>query len=1202
MGDQRFKARARSKRGTTKPKLPEKPRERSPVKLSPSALGASSDKRAASAVSSKRAAGALSSKRVASEGPDKRAASAVSSKRASGAATNERAAPVFSKPEPARSVEQSDASTANPPVASTANANQIPHAFPVVGIGASAGGLEALEQFLKHMPVPSGAAYVVVQHLDPTHKGMLVELLQRSSTIAVVQAQDGMQVEPEHCYVIPPNKDMSLLQGRLHLLPQALPRGLNLPIDFFLRSLAADQQEHAIAVILSGMGSDGTLGVRAIKERGGAAFVQALESAKFDSMPRSVIDTGLADVIAPVQELPERIVAYREHTPFMSRRLMPEAPKNESALEKVFVLLRAQTGNDFLQYKRSTIHRRIERRLGLHQIDSTEQYVRYLRENPREVELLFKELLIGVTNFFRDPPAWEHLKLNVMPSLLDAHGGGGALRAWVPGCSTGEEAYSLAMIFKESIEHLKPIANITLQIFATDLDREAIEKARLGVYPNNIAADVSSERLVRFFVQESRGYRIGKEIREMVVFAPQNLIMDPPFTKLDILSCRNLMIYLSSELQKTLIPLFYYSLNPKGLLFLGSAETIGSFSNLFAPLDAKTRLYRRLDQGGQGGTGFEFPSTFVAAHAHRGESARDELGTPPHPPTNFERLADRVLVQRFAPLGVLCSKKGDVLYISGRAGKYFEPAVGKANLNVVAMARDGLRNALSDAFAKASREGHTVSTHGVIVGTNGGRSVIDLTVQPLHEPRQLRGTVLVVIKEVSAARPPSKASKTSRASEQPRIVELEQDLSRAQAEAQSTREEMQTSQEELKSTNEELQSSNEELQSTNEELTTSKEEMQSLNEELHTVNHELQSKVDELSRSNNDMTNLLNSTAIATLFLDNELRVRRFTTPTSKIIKLIPTDAGRPITDIASDLEYTGLADDAREVLRTLVFRERQESTRDGRWFNLRIMPYRTLENVIDGLVITFTDASAARALESSLREQASELRQMAESLPALVWGCRPDGNCDYVSPRWVEYTGAPARELLHYGWLNQVHPDDREEAREAWRVAVEAGTDLNREFRVRDAGGAYRWFQTRAVPIRDGQGAIVKWYGTNTDVDDLKRAEVEREQSLGGLLEVVANLDEGFFALDSQRVIVSFNPAAGRLVAREPESVLGQPLLEAFPEVRGSAFDTKITEAFEHAVPVAFELSFAPGASLFQFRVFPRRPDGVSILFERPG
>ena len=839
-------------------------------------------------------------------------------------------------------------------------------AFPIVGIGASAGGLEALELFLKHVPAGCGVSFVIVQHLDPTHKGIMVELLQRITPMPVVQARDRLKVAPDRVYVIPPNKDMSILHGVLHLLEPAAPRGLRLPIDFFFRSLADDCQARSIGVILSGMGSDGTLGLRAIKEKAGVVFVQAPASAKFDGMPRSVIDAGLADVLAPAEELPARIIEYLKHAPLTATPDSSRESKAQSGLEKVFILLRTQTGHDFSLYKKSTIYRRVERRMGLHQIDKIATYVRFLRENPQETELLFKELLIGVTSFFRDPPAWEQLKDEVIPDLLAAHPNGGVLRAWASGCSTGEEAYSLAMVFKEALERVKPSGNFSLQLFATDLDRDAIDRARAGVFPANIAADVSPERLRRFFVQDEHGWRVGKEVRETVIFAPQNVIMDSPFTKLDLLICRNLLIYLDPGMQKKIIPLFHYSLNPGGVLFLGSAETIGAFTELFVPLAGKTRFYRRLDSG-LGAKPVEFPSSFfpdLPTAATVQPQAR-------MPIPNIQALADQLLLQRFSPAAVLTNDKGDILYISGRTGKYLEPAAGKANWNIFAMAREGLRYELNNAWQKALRQKTTVRLKGVQVGTNGGVQAVDITVQPISEPAALQGMVMIVFTEV-ATPPETKAAgkKPPRASARSdRLAALERELQQAREETQSCREQMQTSQEELKSTNEELQSTNEELQSTNEELTTSKEEMQSLNEELQTVNHELQAKVDELSQANNDMKNLLNSTDIATLFLDEALHVRRFTPQTTGIIKLIPGDAGRPITDIATDLDYPGLATDARQVLRTLAFIEKQVATRDGRWFLMRIMPYRTLENRIDGVVITFSNITAAKRLEAQLRQ-----------------------------------------------------------------------------------------------------------------------------------------------------------------------------------------------------------------------------------------
>jgi two-component system CheB/CheR fusion protein len=1072
--------------------------------------------------------------------------------------------------------------------------------FPIVGIGASAGGLEALEAFLRHVPEPSGMAFVVIQHLDPTHKGAMVELLQRASRMPVLEVNDNLKVERDHVYVIPPNKDLSIQHGVLHLLTQTAPRGLNLPIDLFFRSLAQDQQERSIAVILSGMGSDGTLGLRAIKEKAGAGFVQALSSAKFDGMPSSAIDAGLADVVAPVEELPTRIVAYLQHVPYITRPqpdVLP-AEKAQSALDKILALLRMRTGNDFSLYKTSTVFRRIERRMGLHQIDKIANYVRYLRENPKESELLFKELLIGVTSFFRDPAAWDRLSQEVLPALLSERASGSALRAWVPGCSTGEEAYSLAIAFREALERQKAPKNIMLQVFATDLDRDAIERARQGLYPTNIVADVSPGRLRRFFYQEERGYRVSKEIREMVVFAPQNVIMDPPFTKLDVISCRNLLIYLAPQVQKRLMPLFHYSLNPGGVLFLGSAETVGSFSSLFTPLDGKTRLYRRLATAAA--PQVDFPASLGLSEPEAPGAHGEPFGLA-KPPPNLQMLADRLLLQRFSPAGILVNDRGDIIYISGRTGKYLEPAAGKANWNIFAMAREGMRLDLSNAFSKAMREGRAVTVRGAKVGTNGGTQAVDITVQKLDEPKDLRGTAMVVIADVPPG--PEEAPGKQRISARggARLAEMEKELQHAREEAQTTREEMQTSQEELKSTNEEMQSTNEELQSSNEELTTSKEEMQSLNEELQTVNHELQAKVDELSRANSDMKNLLNSTDIATLFLDGELRVRRFTTQTAKIIKLIPGDAGRPITDLVTELDYPGLAEDAREVLRTLVFKESLVASCDGRWFSVRVLPYRTVENVIDGVVITFTDASAARALGTTLREQASQLRQMAESLPTLVWSCQPDGACDYLSCQWSEYTGIPEGDQLGAGWLEQVHPDDRERVRGEWRKAVTAGRPFDTELRIRGKDGTHRWFKARAVPIRNEQGAILKWYGTHTDVDDLKSAEEERRQASERLASILEGISDGFFALDDDLTVTYFNAAAEKLLERGRDEVLGKSILEAFPETRGSIFDEKYRQAVRDKVPTSFEaaLERAPRDGSYSVQVHPHA-EGISVFFQR--
>jgi two-component system CheB/CheR fusion protein len=870
-----------------------------------------------------------------------------------------------------------------------------PQPFPIVGIGASAGGLEALEQFLRAVPKDSGLAFVIVQHLDPTHQGIMPELLQRSTGMTVAQVKDRVKVSPNHVYVIPPNKDLSLLRGALHLFEPVSPRGLRLPIDFFFRSLAQDQRERSVGIILSGMGSDGTLGLRAIKEVAGVTLVQDPTSAKFDGMPRSAIDAGLADIVAPAEALCSRLLAYLQHTP-VPGPVEPIADEREqSALEKVVILLRIQTGHDFSQYKKSTLYRRIERRMRLHQLDKIAHYVRYLQENLPERELLFRELLIGVTSFFRDPGAWTQLREAVIPALLAEHPAGGQLRAWAAGCSTGEEAYSLAMVFREALEQLAPSQPISLQVFATDLDADAINRARQGLYPENISADVSPERLGRFFTREDGGrYRIGKEIREMVIFAPHNLIQDPPFTKIDLLICRNLLIYITADMQRKVLALFHYSLNPGGVLFLGSAETVSGPPELFTTLNSKWRFYRRATPG----TPFT-PLPYSIPKSRESANGAPDLGAQP-PPLSKSALVDQLVLQRFAPAAVLTNPQGDILYISGRTGKYLEPAAGQVNWNVYAMAREGLRDALLILCQQALRQpaGEPIIKRGLRVRTNGNFQCLDLSVQALHEPEALRGMLLLVFTDVKA--PPKRRGKAGGSAMVDSASEpLVQEAQFLREALQGTREEMQTSQEELKSSNEELQSTNEELQSTNEELTTSKEEMQSLNEELQTVNAELQAKVGDLSRVNDDMRNLLDSTEIATLFLDETLRLRRFTIQASKLINLIPGDVGRPITDIASDVLYPGLATDVAEVLRTLVFVEKPIAVPDGRWFNVRIMPYRTRDNRIDGVVVTLMDVTRANTLEHELHQAREELDRWRTDHTAGATPAAPGGEAPLASP-----------------------------------------------------------------------------------------------------------------------------------------------------------------------------------------------------------
>jgi two-component system CheB/CheR fusion protein len=893
--------------------------------------------------------------------------------------------------------------------------------FPIVCIGASAGGLEAMEQFLENVPAKNGMAYIVIQHLDPTQKGMLPELLQRVTKMKVLQVKDRIAVKPDFVYVIPPNKTMSILKGVLHLFEPIEARGLRLPIDHFLQTLAVDQHEQAIGVILSGMGSDGSIGIRAIKEQNGIVMVQKPADAKFDSMPRNAIESVLVDIVAPANELPIKLNDLLKHIPVLKSDQEIEI-KDKSSLEKIIILLRTHTGNDFSLYKKNTVYRRIERRMGVHKIDKITSYVHFLQENPKEVDILFKELLIGVTNFFRDTTVWEKLKDVVIPNIIANKQEGVALRAWIPACSTGEEAYSLAIVFKEAIEKKKTLGGISLQIFATDLDNDAIETARKGVFPENIAANVSPKRLSRFFTKVEDGYRINTEIREMVVFAKHNIIMHAPFTKIDILSCRNMLIYMDPELQKKLLGLFYYSLNSDGVIVLGSAETLGTQSHFFTPVDSKLKIYKRSSTT-QVPELFDFPSSFS-----RSASTSIEKQIPSKSTPNIQMLADQMLLQHFSPPGVLVNEKGDIIYISGRTGKYLEPSVGKANMNIFAMLREGLRNEFPPAFRKAIKRRETVILHNIKVGTNGGTQNLNVNIQWIEKPEPLSGMVMIIFIDLpKTINSKIKSIKGEQNLHNLKQSELEEELQRTREEMQNALEEMQTTQEEQKSTNEELQSTNEELQSTNEELTTSKEEMQSLNEELQTVNAELQSKVDEFLRVNNDMKNLLNSTDIATLFLDKELNIRRYTNQATKIFKLIKSDIGRPFTDLVSDLSYPELADDALEVLRTLVFIEKQIPTKDLRWFSIRIMPYRTFDDRIDGLVITFINNSDIKKLEGELLETDQMHRLILNSSSDVIIRLTTDLNVLEFNPEAERFFGKKNKTTVNKSFIQLFIPESKQ-------------------------------------------------------------------------------------------------------------------------------------------------------------------------------
>lgn len=833
----------------------------------------------------------------------------------------------------------------------------------IVGLGASAGGLEAFEQFFRNVRPDSGFAFVLVQHLDPGHASILTEILQRCTAMPVVEAKDQMAVAANHVYVIPPNCEMTIFRGALHLSTPELPRGHRLPIDAFLRSLAEEQGEKAIGIVLSGTGTDGTLGLRAILGAGGVSFVQEPETAKFDGMPTSAIAAGWATHVLPAAKMPDALRNAR-------RSVTPTAGgMTASGINHILALVRSDSGHDFSRYKKSTIGRRIERRMLQHDIEDTDVYARYLKEHPTEAQSLFNELLINVTSFFRDPEAFETLRKEVLPELLAGKQADYVFRIWVAGCATGEETYSIAMVLREFLA--ESLQEVKVQIYSTDLSADAIGTARAGVYPPNIEQDVSPERLQRFFLKEESGYRVKKELREMVVFAIQNVIKDPHFTKLDFISCRNLMIYLEPELQEHLIPTFHRALKPGGVLFLSPSESIGGYPSLFVPISRKWKFYRAapatIPAGLPGALGMPWPIDDREKHPEA--AAKNRKGA------NFAELAKGLLLDSYAPASVISDLEGNILYVHGETGHYLRPAPGQATLNVIEMAREELQFALRSAVQAAAARGTSTIGRELSLKTAEGAENISFSVRVVQGPDHGQGLLLLSFQDLPHPAPAKPArGRHAKASPSARQIEqLERELAYTKQNLHATIEEQQASNEELKSTNEEMQSTNEELQSTNEELETSKEELQSVNEELVTVNSELQAKIEQLAEMQNDMKNLLDNISIGTVFLDEHLVIRRFTREAVQIYHLVESDVGRPLGDIKAELEGEDLVAASRAVLDTLSPFEREVRTHDGAWYLARIQPYRTLDNVIAGVVLTFVGITAMKRAQAAL-DSAREL------------------------------------------------------------------------------------------------------------------------------------------------------------------------------------------------------------------------------------
>lgn len=891
---------------------------------------------------------------------------------------------------------------------------------PIVGIGASAGGIDALQKFFGAVSAGDGIAYIVVMHLSSHHESNISHILGTSTAIDVRFAEDGVAVEPDTVYVLPPGANITINDDTIQLTEKK-DETHTLTIDHFFASLAAARKDRAVAVVLSGAGNDGSNGVKKIKAAEGIVLVQDPESAAYDSMPASAIATGVVDFSGMPDELPGIITRH------LGRHSHTGA---DLSLSDIVAVLRQQTGHDFSGHKETTLRRRLQRRMDIQGVHNSTDYLRLLRENKEETRFLFREFLIGVTHFFRDPEMFTELKERVVPELIDGLSGDEPLRVWVPGCSSGEEAYSLAMIIMEAIDEKD--RTVEIQIFGTDLDEQAIETARIGTYPAAIADDVSPERLTRFFLKLGDRYRIRREIRDLIVFSIHDINADPPFSRLQMLSCRNLLIYLKSDTQKRLIPLFHYSLTAGGVLILGSSESIGANTTLFGSIDSKNKLFRRKEVSPSVRGTIAFPTGVDRPKTDK-EATTDTVGRA-HPPDSPAFLTQQMLLDRYTPTAVLVDPDGTIIHVQGRTGKYLEAATGPPTTNIVDLARSGLRLELASALRTARSKDERVVRSDIWVQTNGEKELVELEVVPLHAPSKLSGRVLIVF---NAARSGGESAQDSPVRQddcagkyEQRIVELEEELQKTRENHQATVEELESSNEELTSTNEELQAANEELQSANEEQESSKEELQSVNEELSNTNAELEQKIEELEAANDDIRNLLDSTEIATVFVDNNLAVRRFTDETKKVINLISSDVGRPLGHIAHNLSYDGLIEDTQGVIDTLSTVEKEVQRADGHWYQLRIIPYRTRDNRIAGAIITFSDIHDQKTVQAKI-EEARASAQSAWQTVRSVFDMNPqglavldeDGSIVIANTAFCTATGRSREtieEVSFYGLLNE--------------------------------------------------------------------------------------------------------------------------------------------------------------------------------------
>ena len=1148
--------------------------------------------------------------------------------------------------------------------------------FPIVGIGASAGGLEAFIELLAHLPISIGNGVCSGATSRPKARKHSPANPRQNDGVPVLEAKNNLRVEPNRIYVIPPNATMTIADGVLKLGPRSKARGALRSIDFFLHSLAKDQGSKAIGVILSGTDYDGSSGIEAVKGEGGITFAQDEQSAKFDSMPRHAVMTGSVDKVLTPKQIAEELGRIAS-----ARAFLEPSTDGEQSLEKILNVVRALKKVDFRLYKSTTIKRRIERRMTLAKISKPGAYATYLREHPAEVDALYQDILINVTQFFRDPEVFEVLKQKVFPKIIGKRSPNDPVRIWVTGCSMGQEAYSIAMAFLEFAS--SAATQIPLQIFATDLNEAMLEKARLGRYTRSQVQEVSPERLHRFFVEEDGTYNISKSIRDMCIFARHDIVNDPAFSRMDFVSCRNMLIYFETSLQKKVIPAFHYALKPGGFLLLGSSETVGEFSQYFSPENKACKIYTK--------------TTSLTAPQLELPGARPIFLGPSPPPEKVsftvsleaeaQKESDRIVLSKYAPAGVIVNANMDVLQFRGSTSPYLEISPGKAHFHLLKMAREGLLMPLRTALHKAKKENRAVRQGGISIESDGNIHKVNIEVVPLNN---LKERCFLVLFEPASAQGPEYRRLANEARIRQRLGKKEDaaaEVSRLQNELAAVREYFQTTTEqhdaiaeELQASNEEAHSANEELQSINEELETTKEELESTNEELRTVNDEMSNRNTDLYRMNSDLNNVLNGVQMCIVVLGKDLCIRRFTPLAEKVLNLVPSDAGRPITNIKPNIEFPDLEQFIGKAIDDVRVQNAEVQDKEGKWYSIRAVPYKTLDNKIDGAVLVLVDIDAVKRSEGRiqaalnyaegiietvrepllvlstnlhvesanrsfyekfrvspketvgrlfydlgngawnipklrtllqeiiprkssfddfevehdfervghrvlllnarriaenglqperillaiedisdrknvelLRDSEQRYRTLAETLPQLVWTCPPDGKCDYFNSKWTEYTGLPLEKLLGDKWRKTMHPVDREQTCDYWIDALKDVVPYDLEYRLKRADGEYHWFKTRAVPLRDKQGKIVKWFGTCTDIEDQKQAQQLIEQSENWLRLIVESVkDFAIFTLDVKGRVNSWNPGAQAVFGFTDKEIMGQSAAILFtPEDR---------------------------------------------------